>query len=48
MIIILSICAICGSKKLRFIKTQEAKGLLSNLDIRTSLSKVLLLGDILF
>ena len=48
MIIILSKCAICGSKKSRFIKTQEAKGLLSNLDIRTSLSKVLLLGDILF
>ena len=35
-------------KKSRFIKNQEAKGLLSNLDLRTPLSKVLLLGDILF
>ena len=45
---ILSKCAICGSKKLRVIKNQEAKGLLSNLGIRTPLSKVPLLGDILF
>ena len=37
---ILSKCAICGSKKSRqrFIKNQEAKGLLSNLGIRTPLS----------
>ena len=41
-------CAKCSSKKSRFIKNQEAKGLLSNLDIRTPLSKVPLLGDILF
>ena len=45
---ILSKCAICGSKKLRFIKDQEAKGLLSNLSVKTSLSKVPILGDILF
>ena len=45
---ILSKCAICRGKKLRFIKNQEAKGLLSNLGIRTSLSKVPILGDILF
>ena len=45
---ILSKCAICGCKKLKFIKKQEAKGLLSNLGIRTPLSKLLLLGDILF
>ena len=45
---ILSKCAICGSKKSRFIKNQEAKGLLSNLDIKTPLSKVPILGDILF
>ena len=44
----LSKCAKCGSKKSRFIKNQEAKGLLSNLGIRTPLSKVPLLGDILF
>ena len=45
---VLSKCAICGSKKSRFIKNQEAKGLLSNLDLRTTLSKVPILGDILF
>ena len=37
-----------GSTKSRFIKNQEAKGVLSNLGIRTPLSKVPLLGDILF
>ena len=41
-------CAICGSKKSRFIKNQEVKGPLSNLGVRTSLSKVPILGDILF
>ena len=46
--ILLSKCAICNSKKSRFIKNQEAKGLLSNLGIRTPLSKVPILGDILF
>ena len=45
---ILSKCAICGSKKSKFIKKQEAKGLLSNLGIRTPLRKILLLGDVLF
>ena len=45
---ILSKCAICGSKKSRFIKNQEAKELLSNLGLRTPLSKVPILGDILF
>ena len=45
---VLSECAICGSKKSRFIKHQEAKGLLSNLGIRTPLSRVPILGDILF
>ena len=43
---ILSKCAKCGSKKSRFIKNQEAKGLLSNLGIRTPLSKIPILGDI--
>ena len=32
---ILSNCAICGSKKSRLIKSQEAEGLLSNLGIKT-------------
>ena len=45
---ILSKCGICCSKKSRFIKNQEAKVLLSNLGIRTPLSKVPILGDILF
>ena len=45
---ILSKCAICGSKKSRFIKNQEAKGLLSKLGIKTPLSKVPILGNILF
>ena len=45
---ILSKCAICGSKKSRFTKKQEAKGLLSKLGIKTPLSKVPLLKDTLF
>ena len=45
---VLSKCAICGSKKSRFIKNEEAEGLLSNLGIKTPLGKVPILGDILF
>ena len=45
---VLSKCAISDSKKLRFSKNQEAKGLLSNLGVRTQLSKIPILGDILF
>ena len=44
---ILSKCAICHSKKSNFIKNQKAKGLLSNLGIKTHLSKILILGDVL-
>ena len=33
-------CAICHCKKTRFIKNQEAKGLLSSLALKTPLSKV--------
>ena len=47
-IIILSKCAIFNSKKSKFIKKQERKGLLSKLGIKKPLSKVPLLGDILF
>ena len=36
--------AICGNKKSKFIKEQEAKGLLSNLGVKTPLSKVPLLN----
>ena len=45
---IISKCPICGSKKSRFIKDKEAKVILSNLGVRTPLSKVPLVGDILF
>ena len=45
---VLSKCALCGSKKSKFIKDQQAKGLLSNLGIRKPLSKIPLLGDVLF
>ena len=44
----LSKCAVCDSKKSKFIKEQQAKGLLSNLAIRTPLNKIPLLGGILF
>ena len=44
----ISKCAICGSKKSRFIKNQETKEWLSNLGIKTTISKVPLLVDILF
>ena len=37
-------CAICGSKKSRFIKEHQARGLLSKLVIKTPLSKVPLLN----
>ena len=45
---ILSKCTICGRKKSKFIKEQQAKGLLSNLGFRTSLNKIPVLGDIFF
>ena len=40
-------CPVCGIKKSRFVKEQEAAGLLSNLEIKTPLSKIPLL-NILF
>ena len=33
-------CAVCGIKKPRLVKEQEAKGLLSNLGIKTPLNKI--------
>ena len=45
---ILSKCAICGSKKSRFIKNQEAKGLLTISGIKAPLSEVPILREILF
>ena len=39
-------CAVCGSKKSRFMKEQEAKGTLNSLGLKTPLNKIPLLGDI--
>ena len=44
---ILSTCAICGSKKSKFIKEQQEKSLLSNLGLKTPLNKTPLLEDVL-
>ena len=41
-------CAVCSSKKSRFLVEQEAKGLLSSLEIKTPLDNIPLLGKILF
>ena len=43
-LIMQSKCSFCGIKKSRFVKEQEAKGLLSNLGIKTPLSKIPLLN----
>ena len=47
-LMILSKCAICGSKKSKFINKQEATGILSSLGVKTPLRKIPLLGDVLF
>ena len=39
-------CANCDNKKIRFIKEQQAMGILSNLGIKTPLSKVPLLNTL--
>ena len=43
-LIMQSKCPFCRIKKSRFVKEQEAKGLLSNLGIKTPLSKIPLLN----
>ena len=45
---LLSKCAVCDSKKSRFMKEQQEKKLLSSLGIKTPLNKISLLGEILF
>ena len=45
---ILSKRAVCGSKKFKFINKQEASGLLSTLGFKRPLSKIPILGDVLF
>ena len=39
-VMLLSVCAVCGSKKSNFIKEEEANRVLSSLEIKTPLSKV--------
>ena len=43
-LIIQSKCPVCRIKKSRFVKEQEAKGLLSNLGMKAPLSKIPLLN----
>ena len=45
---ILSNCAICGSRNSRFIKKQEANGLVNILGIKTPLSEILVFDNVLF
>ena len=47
-IMILSKFAVCDCKKSKFIKEQEASGLLSSLGIKTPLSKIPLVDSLLF
>ena len=47
-IMLLSKCEVYDSKKSKFIKEKEASGLLSSLGIKTPLSKILLVGPLLF
>ena len=44
----LSKCAVCHTEKWKFLKEQEASGLLSSLGIKTPLSKIPLVGRLLF
>ena len=45
---LLSECVLCDSEKSKFIKEQEASRLLGTLEIKTPLSKIPLVGSILF
>ena len=47
-VVLLSKCAVCDSKKSKFIEKQEASGLLSSLGIKTLLSKIRLVGTLSF
>ena len=47
-IMVLSKCAVCDSKKSTFIKQQNTSGLLSSIGVKTSLSKIPLVGPLLF
>ena len=41
-------CAVCRSKKSRFMKGQGPKGILSSLGLKAQVDKIPLLGKILF
>ena len=45
---LLSKCSVCNSNKSKFVKEQEARGLLSSLGMRISLNQIPLLGPLLF
>ena len=47
-IMLLPKCEVCDSKKSKFIKRQETSGLLSSLGIKAPLSKIPLVGLLLF
>ena len=47
-IMLLSKCEVCGSKKSKVIKEEEAIRLLSGLGIKVPLNKIPLLGSLLF
>ena len=47
-LIMQSKCSGCKNKKSRFVKQQDAKGLLSNLGIKTPLSKIPLLNVLFY
>ena len=46
-LMLISNCVVCGKKKSRLIKNQEASRILSKVGIRTLLSNFPLIGDIL-
>ena len=45
---LLSKCSVCNSKNSKFYKQQEARGLLSSLELETSLRKIPLWAPLLF
>ena len=47
-IMLLSKCALCDRIKSKLVKEQEASGLLSSLEKKTTLNKIPLLGPLLF
>ena len=47
-IMLLFKCSVCNSKKSKFRKEQEARGLLSSLEIRAPLTQIYLFGPLLF